>query len=90
MQFLVYVDSIGSGSPMDMETDGPMLEDVNLLKKTVEEEATQVINVESVSDSRKCACLYEVGVVRTWLPCVKLLKLWFDQMLCNMHTNVFC
>eukprot|EP00064_Thunnus_orientalis_P002308 superscaffoldBa00000163_g2315 len=41
-QFLVYVDSIGSGSPMDMETDGPLLEDVNLLKKTVEEEATQI------------------------------------------------
>lgn len=27
---------------MDMETDGPALEDVNLLKRTVEEEATQV------------------------------------------------
>ncbi|KAM7368102.1 hypothetical protein PAMP_014352 [Pampus punctatissimus] len=41
-QFLVYIDSIGSGSPMDMETDGPVLEDVNLLKKTVDEEATQI------------------------------------------------
>jgi len=41
-QFLIHVDSIGSGSPMDMETDGPVLDDVALLKKTVEEEATQV------------------------------------------------
>lgn len=49
---------------MDMETDGPLLEDVNLLKKTVEEEATQVRNGESVSCSSKYACLYEVGVVR--------------------------
>lgn len=38
----MYIDSVGSGSPMDMETDGPMLDDVNMLKKTVEEEATQV------------------------------------------------
>uniref|UniRef100_A0A4W6EYX0 Serine/threonine protein phosphatase 2A regulatory subunit n=1 Tax=Lates calcarifer TaxID=8187 RepID=A0A4W6EYX0_LATCA len=43
-QFLMYVDSVGSGSPMDMETDGPLLDDVNMLKKTVEEEATQVRN----------------------------------------------
>lgn len=42
LQFVVYVDSIGSGSPMDMETDGPPLDDVNMLKKAVVEEATQV------------------------------------------------
>lgn len=42
LQFVVYVDSIGSGSPMDMETDGPLLDDVNMLKKAVVEEATQV------------------------------------------------
>ncbi|XP_040919961.1 protein phosphatase 2, regulatory subunit B', gamma b isoform X1 [Toxotes jaculatrix] len=41
-QFLIYVDSVGSGSPMDMDTDGPLLDDVNMLKKTVEEEATQI------------------------------------------------
>ena len=29
---------------MDMETDGPLLDDVNLLKKKVEEEAIQVRN----------------------------------------------
>lgn len=45
VQFLMYIDSVGSGSPMDMETDGPMLDDVNMLKKTVEEEATQVRSV---------------------------------------------
>lgn len=44
-QFLMYIDSVGSGSPMDMETDGPVLDDVNMLKKTVEEEATQVTSV---------------------------------------------
>lgn len=42
VQFLMYIDSVGSGSPMDMETDGPVLDDVNMLKKAVEEEATQV------------------------------------------------
>uniref|UniRef100_A0A8C9WZD5 Serine/threonine protein phosphatase 2A regulatory subunit n=1 Tax=Sander lucioperca TaxID=283035 RepID=A0A8C9WZD5_SANLU len=42
-QFLIYVDSIGSGSPMDMETDGPLLDDVNMLKKAMTEEATQVL-----------------------------------------------
>ncbi|KAM9553912.1 serine/threonine-protein phosphatase 2A 56 kDa regulatory subunit gamma isoform-like isoform 2-T2 [Salvelinus alpinus] len=39
-QFLVYVDPSDLGSPM--ETDGPMMEDVNILKKTIEEEATQL------------------------------------------------
>uniref|UniRef100_A0A8C8HY89 Serine/threonine protein phosphatase 2A regulatory subunit n=1 Tax=Oncorhynchus tshawytscha TaxID=74940 RepID=A0A8C8HY89_ONCTS len=38
--FLVYVDPSDLGSPM--ETDGPMMEDVNILKKTIEEEATQL------------------------------------------------
>lgn len=38
----MYIDSVGSDSPMDMETDGPLLDDVNLLKKAMEEEATQV------------------------------------------------
>uniref|UniRef100_A0AAQ5YSP4 Serine/threonine protein phosphatase 2A regulatory subunit n=1 Tax=Amphiprion ocellaris TaxID=80972 RepID=A0AAQ5YSP4_AMPOC len=41
--FLMYVDSIGSGSPMDLDTDGLLLDDVNMLKKTVEEEATQIL-----------------------------------------------
>ncbi|KAG8011186.1 Serine/threonine-protein phosphatase 2A 56 kDa regulatory subunit gamma isoform, partial [Nibea albiflora] len=41
-QFLMYIDSVGSDSSMDMETDGPLLDDVNMLKKTVEEEATQI------------------------------------------------
>lgn len=41
-QFLMYIDSVGSDCLMDMETDGPLLDDVNMLKKTMEEEATQV------------------------------------------------
>lgn len=41
----MYIDSVGSESPMDMETDGPLLHDVNMLKKKVEEEATQVRNM---------------------------------------------
>lgn len=52
----MYVDSVGSGSPMDMETDGPLLDDVNMLKKTVEEEATQVRSGVSV-------CIVAVNVV---------------------------
>ncbi|XP_071007102.1 serine/threonine-protein phosphatase 2A 56 kDa regulatory subunit gamma isoform-like isoform X2 [Oncorhynchus clarkii lewisi] len=39
-KFLVYVDPSDLGSPM--ETDGPMMEDVNILKKTIAEEATQL------------------------------------------------
>uniref|UniRef100_A0A8C1DX00 Serine/threonine protein phosphatase 2A regulatory subunit n=1 Tax=Cyprinus carpio carpio TaxID=630221 RepID=A0A8C1DX00_CYPCA len=31
-----------NNSPMDMETDGPVIDDVMMLKKTVEEEATQI------------------------------------------------
>lgn len=41
-QFLVYVDSSSLSSPVEMETDGPLIEDVAMLKKTVEEEATQL------------------------------------------------
>lgn len=42
MQFLVYIDPPGSGGPMDMETDVLLIEDVSVLKQTVEEGATQV------------------------------------------------
>ncbi|XP_036942456.1 protein phosphatase 2, regulatory subunit B', gamma b isoform X2 [Acanthopagrus latus] len=41
-QFLMYIDSGGPDGPMDMETDGPLLDDVNALKKSMEEEATQI------------------------------------------------
>ncbi len=41
----MYIDSTSLSSPMDMETDGPFIEDVMMLKKTVEEEATQVKDV---------------------------------------------
>ncbi|XP_051730230.1 protein phosphatase 2, regulatory subunit B', gamma b isoform X1 [Ctenopharyngodon idella] len=41
-QFLMYIDSSSLSSPMDMETDGPTIDDVMMLKKTVEEEATQL------------------------------------------------
>lgn len=47
----MYIDSVGSDSPMDMETDGPLLDDVNMLKKTVEEEATQVRNIDVNTDN---------------------------------------
>ncbi|XP_077056180.1 protein phosphatase 2, regulatory subunit B', gamma b isoform X1 [Siphateles boraxobius] len=39
-QFLMYIDSSSLSSPVDMETDGPMIDDVMMLKKTVQEEAT--------------------------------------------------
>lgn len=42
LQFVVHVDPSSLSSPMEMETDGPLIEDVAMLKKTVEEEATQV------------------------------------------------
>ncbi|XP_006001572.1 serine/threonine-protein phosphatase 2A 56 kDa regulatory subunit gamma isoform isoform X4 [Latimeria chalumnae] len=37
----LYIDSCILNSPVAMETDGPLLEDVQLLKKTVKEEAVQ-------------------------------------------------
>ncbi|TRY96597.1 hypothetical protein DNTS_032547 [Danionella cerebrum] len=40
-QFLVYIDSDGL-SPVEMETDAPFIEDMMMLKKTIEEEATQL------------------------------------------------
>lgn len=42
LQFLLYIDSTSLSSPMEIETDGIGMDDVALLKKTVEEEATQV------------------------------------------------
>lgn len=38
----MYVDSSDLNSPVAMETDIPLIEDVQGLKKTVEEGATQV------------------------------------------------
>lgn len=38
---------------MDMETDGPLLDDVNMLKKTVVEEATQVSSFVAVNMVRR-------------------------------------
>lgn len=46
----MYVDSSDLNSPVAMETDVPLIEDVQRLKKTVEEGATQV-NLTSL-------CLY--------------------------------
>lgn len=42
LQFLLYIDSTGLSSPMEIETDIIGMDDVTALKKTVEEEATQV------------------------------------------------
>uniref|UniRef100_A0A7N8XJ42 Serine/threonine protein phosphatase 2A regulatory subunit n=1 Tax=Mastacembelus armatus TaxID=205130 RepID=A0A7N8XJ42_9TELE len=41
-QFSMYVDSSDLNSPVAMETDVPLIEDVQRLKKTVEEGATQL------------------------------------------------
>lgn len=46
----MYVDSSDLNSPVAMETDVPLIEDVQRLKKTVEEGATQV-NLTSLSVS---------------------------------------
>ncbi|XP_075048276.1 serine/threonine-protein phosphatase 2A 56 kDa regulatory subunit gamma isoform isoform X1 [Mixophyes fleayi] len=40
-QFPMYTDTSALNSPVAMETDGPLLEDVQMLKKTVREEASQ-------------------------------------------------
>lgn len=53
----MYIDSGGPDGPMDMETDGPLLDDVNALKKSMEEEATQV--------GTACVCVY--SVVWQWI-----------------------
>ena len=38
----MHQDSASPDRPVDMETDGPLLDDFNTLKKTVEQEATEV------------------------------------------------
>ncbi|MEE6493684.1 hypothetical protein FKM82_016917 [Ascaphus truei] len=40
-QYPMYTDTSALNSPVAMETDGPLLEDVQMLKRTVREEATQ-------------------------------------------------
>lgn len=45
----MYVDSSDLNSPVAMETDVPLIEDVQRLKKTVEEGATQVNLTYSLS-----------------------------------------
>lgn len=48
----MYIDSVGPDGPMDMETDGPLLDDVGALKKAVEEEATQIRKTDvSITES---------------------------------------
>uniref|UniRef100_A0A673VS99 Serine/threonine protein phosphatase 2A regulatory subunit n=1 Tax=Salmo trutta TaxID=8032 RepID=A0A673VS99_SALTR len=49
-----------------METDGPMMEDVNILKKTIEEEATQVLNErkERVLVRRKSELPQDISTVK--------------------------
>lgn len=47
-QFLLYIDSTGLSSPMEIETDGIGMDDVTALKKTVEEEAIQVNNFVNI------------------------------------------
>lgn len=59
LQFVTYVDSVDSGSPMDMDTDGPLLDDVSLLKKTVEEEAKPVRSHRSLGNTLQCVCVVQ-------------------------------
>ncbi|XP_043930481.1 serine/threonine-protein phosphatase 2A 56 kDa regulatory subunit gamma isoform isoform X2 [Protopterus annectens] len=40
-QYHLYLDNSFLNSPIEMETDGPLIEDVQMLKKTVREEACQ-------------------------------------------------
>ena len=41
---MTYVDRAGLNSPVDMETDGPLMDD-NMLRKAMEEEATPVTHL---------------------------------------------
>ncbi|XP_030627069.1 serine/threonine-protein phosphatase 2A 56 kDa regulatory subunit gamma isoform isoform X4 [Chanos chanos] len=41
-QFHMFVDSSGLNSPVEMETDGHLIEDIHMLKKTVKDGATQI------------------------------------------------
>lgn len=54
----MYVDSSDLNSPVAMETDIPLIEDVQRLKKTVEEGATQVNLTFSLSVDLSCETLY--------------------------------
>lgn len=49
----MYQDSASPDRPVDMETDGPLLDDFSTLKKTMEEEATEVRR----STERRAACV---------------------------------
>lgn len=42
LQYALYSDSSTTGSVFSMETETPTAEDIQLLKKTVESEASQV------------------------------------------------
>lgn len=83
VQFLVYNDSVGSGSPMDMETDGPMLDDVNMLKKTVEEEATQVKECVKLNRQMFCRC---TGAYTWFLNSVAVEIIANVTGLCSLET----
>ncbi|CAG01827.1 unnamed protein product, partial [Tetraodon nigroviridis] len=59
-QFLMYQDSASPDRPVDMETDGPLPDDFNTLKKTVEEEATEV---RRSPERRAVFCLWSLTSV---------------------------
>lgn len=59
----MYQDSASPDRPVDMETDGPLLDDFNTLKKTVEEEATEVRR----SPERRAVCVRHQSVKPFWI-----------------------
>lgn len=64
-QFLMYIDSVGPDGPMDMEMDGPLLDDVGALKKTVEEEATPVRKADVSATESITAVTINTGLRKT-------------------------
>ncbi|XP_069772527.1 serine/threonine-protein phosphatase 2A 56 kDa regulatory subunit gamma isoform isoform X2 [Narcine bancroftii] len=41
-QYQILIDSSGVNNPVAMETDGPLIEDIQIIRKAVEDQATQV------------------------------------------------
>ena len=53
---MTYVDRAGLNSPVDMETDGPLMDD-NMLRKAMEEEATPVTHLRSLNNNNRVPTL---------------------------------
>lgn len=76
------VDSSDLNSPVAMETDVPLIEDVQRLKKTVEEGATQVNLTSSL-------CLYQASFLNSFTIFIDLFTL-LTLIEVSYSSNCYC